>query len=181
MKFMPPESQSQRELMMAIRVKTGVSLKIDRKQWDRMQKRLLAPAGNKAVEVGWWRSMHSSGVPVAQVAAWNEEGHFNGGMFAGTYTPPRPFIRHGFIPLVKKDLSRYYSDINKIAMGTLSWQAFYLKMSKMLVATMQQTILEWDTPPNSPTTIGLKGFNDPLMNTGNMYEAIKHRIVRGTN
>lgn len=180
MKFMPLESQSLRGYLMSLRVRSKVTLKADRRQWDRMQKRLLSSAGNKSVDVGWWQSMHNSGVPVAQVAAWNEEGHINGGMFAGTYTPPRPFIRVGYINAVKKDMPRYLSDINKIAMGTLTWSSFYLKMSRMLVATMQQTILEWDSPPNSPATIELKGFNDPLMETGNMYEAIKHRIVRGT-
>src|SRR5690606_37223309 len=68
-------------------MRINVSVHKNTKQWDKMEKNLLRGA-DKVVRVGWWDSRHPSGVPTAQVAAWNEEGHMNGGIFSGTYTPP---------------------------------------------------------------------------------------------
>lgn len=161
-----------------MRLNYNVSLKSDTKQWDRMERRLLG--GNKTVDIGWWGTRHHSGETTAQIAAWNEEGHMNGGIFAGTITPPRPFIRTGFLPDAKKSIENYYPKIHLIAMGKLSWTAFYKRMAEDYVILMQETILKWNRPPNSPVTISMKGFNDPLINTGNMYDAVKHRIVRYT-
>lgn len=144
-----------------------------------MQRRLTR-SGDKTIQVGWWLSRHPSGVSTAQVAQWNDEGHINGGMFAGTYTPPRPFMRIGFIPLAtNKILPKYNSEIHKIAMGQTTWTALNNKLSVELRESLQSIILSWDTPSNSPVTIALKGFNDPLIGkTGNMYDAVKSRIVK---
>ena len=141
-----------------------------------MERRLRG--GDKSVQVGWWNSEHPSGVPTAQVAAWNEEGHINGGMFAGTVTPARPFIRTGFMPYSKNLVKAHYGDINDIAMGRSTWNEFYNKFGQQLVRVMQETIFKWDSPANSPTTIALKGFNNPLVETGYMQNSVKYKIVR---
>lgn len=155
----------------------SVKIKIDNKQWKKMERNLLRSA-NKTVEVGWWKSAHPSGVSAAQIAQWNEEGHVNGGMFAGTYTPARPFMRVGFMPMaINKILPKYTKDIHLIAMGKATWTSVHKRLSKELVEGLQATILSWDKPSNSPVTIGLKGFNDPLIETGNMYDAVRSRIV----
>ena len=41
----------------------------------------------------------------------------------------------------------------------------------------REAIKEWSTPPNAPLTIANKGFNDPLVHTGEMREAPEGRIV----
>ena len=81
-----------------------VSLKSDDKVWKRMAKN-LSRGGNKASAIGWWNSIHPTGIPVAQVAQLNEEGHENGAgsAYPGTITPARPFIRLGFLPKVEKE------------------------------------------------------------------------------
>lgn len=40
-----------------------------------------------------------------------------------------------------------------------------------------QAIKDWDTPPNAPATIADKGFDDPLVRTGEMRDAPAGRIV----
>lgn len=161
---------------MRLGLNTNVKLKIDNRQWQRMSRR-LSNGGNKTVRVGWWGDKHPSGPPVAQIAAWNEEGHINGGMFAGTVTPARPFIRTGFIPQSKKILQTLYPDFHAIAMGTLTWSRLYNNLGVRYVQLMQQTIFSWNSPANSPVTIALKGFNNPLVETGYMQSSVKYRIV----
>jgi hypothetical protein len=158
-------------------ITTSVKLKIDTRQWQRMERRLLS-GGDRSVQVGWWNSEHPSGVPTAQVAAWNEEGHMNGGIFAGTVTPARPFIRTGFMPHSKNIVKTYYGDINDVAMGRTTWTKFYKTVGEQLVKIMQETIFKWETPANSTTTIALKGFNNPLVETGYMQNSVKYKIVR---
>lgn len=162
---------------MRILLKPTVKIKIDNKQWKKMERNLLR-GGDKVVDVGWWNSSHVSGVPTAQVMQWNEEGHVNGGMFAGTYTPPRPFMRVGFAGEIKKIVPKYNNYVNSIAMGTMTWVGMRNKLSKELVDALKATILSWNSPSNSPATVALKGFNDPLIETGNSYDAIKSRIVQ---
>jgi len=41
----------------------------------------------------------------------------------------------------------------------------------------REAIKEWDTPPNAPFTVADKGFNDPLVRTGEMRDAPEGRIV----
>lgn len=159
-----------------MRINFDIKVQIDNKQWNRMSQRLTRGVP-KAVRVGWWSSRHPSGVPTAQVAAWNEEGHMNGGMFSGTITPPRPFIRTGFIPKSKKTLPKYYKYIHRIAMGTYTWGALHRMMAEDYKKLLQETILSWDSPANSAATVAIKGFNDPLIHTGNMYDSVKSRLV----
>lgn len=161
-----------------MKLKTTVKIKIDNKQWKRMSRNLLR-SGDKAINVGWWKSNHPSGMSSAQIAKWNEEGHMNGGMFAGTYTPPRPFIRIGFMPLViDKILPKYKNSVHMIAMGKMTWTSLHTNLSKELVDGLRQTILSWDRPTNSPVTVRLKGFNDPLIETGSLYDTVKAKTVK---
>lgn len=159
-----------------MKLATKVTIKINNKPWVAMKRRLTRSSA-KTVDIGWWGTRHPSGVPVAQVAAWNEEGHMNGGMFAGTRTPPRPFIRVGFLkkikPLVDAELAY---KVNLIAQGKMTWTTFYRDIGKQLVEIMQKEILDWNSPPNSPVTVEKKGFNDPLIETGTLYDSVKFRI-----
>ena len=36
---------------------------------------------------------------------------------------------------------------------------------------LKETIAEWSDPPNAPLTIERKGFNDPLVETGKLWNA----------
>lgn len=157
-------------------IKFDVDIVCDTKQWDKMARNLMRGAP-KAIRIGWWSTRHPSGVPTAQVAAWNEEGHMNGGMFAGTYTPPRPFIRTGFVPKSKKTLPKYFPYIHRIAMGQMSWGALYKMMAEDYVTLMKETILSWNSPANSPATVAIKGFNDPLIESGALYDSVKYKVV----
>lgn len=161
-----------------MKLATKVKITINNKPWIAMRRRLTR-SDARMIDVGWWGSRHPSGVPTAQVAAWNEEGHMNGGMFAGTRTPPRPFIRVGFYKEIRPLLqTRIVHGVNLIAQGRKTWTTFYRELGNDLVELMKEQILEWEKPPNKPSTVEMKGFNDPLIETGALYDSVKFRISR---
>lgn len=139
--------------------------------------RNLRRGNNQAVRVGFFDGRYPSGISVPQVAAWNEEGHFTGW---GGYSPPRPFIRLGFMKEVKqgKWFAKYVPMVNHIAHGRMTWKSLNQMIAGEFVDMMKRHILEWDSPVNSPTTIALKGHGDVLINTGLMYDRVKAKVVR---
>lgn len=159
-----------------MRITTTVKIVKDDKLWRKMYRNLSRPASQDSVEVGWWGNIHPTGVPVAQVAKWNEEGHMTGW---GGYSPPRPFLRVGAMRGIKKTIiPKYVSKVNDVAMGRITWPALNNMLAKDLQEAVQASILRWNYPPNRPLTIRLKGHGEVLINTGTMYDRVKTRIVR---
>lgn len=156
-------------------ITTDVKLHFDDRVWQKMEKRFTR-LKSKSVRVGWWRTQYSDGISVAQVAAWNEEGHINGGMFAGTVTPPRPFIRTGFSPKVKGVLKEYSQMLLLNLEGALGVGDFWQSFAEELKEKMKESILDFSVPGNSNVTIQMKGFDDPLINSGTMYDNVKTMI-----
>lgn len=122
-------------------------------------------------------SKHPYGVPrryrkqkertAAEVAAFNEYG--------GGHTPPRPFMRYCFQKNVRKWL-RYFDR---------TWLQFpdvrqtFWKMGDNIRGDLSETVLAWSTPPNAPSTVMEKGFNNPLVDSGNMSGDFIEIIVEG--
>lgn len=159
-------------------MRVKAKLRKDDRLWRRMV-RNLSKKHNNAIDIGWWNSKHPTGEPVAQIAKWNEEGHMTG---TGRFSPMRPFIRRGFMVTLKRNtLNEYNKYIHQIAMGKLTWAALNRILARDLVKSLQETILNWKTPANSPFTVEAKGFNDPLIWTGTMYDTIRTRTVRRAN
>lgn len=164
----------------------GKVLKADERVWKRMKKNLMK-GQQLAVNVGWMDgAIHSSekntmGVTQAQVAKWGEEGHANGGAYAGTITMARPAIRQGFMHIVKNTswLQAYVSfAFPRLANGTQTWTQFNHHLGKNAVDLMQQTIKVWNIPLNTQHTAELKGFNDPLIETGETVNSIQYKVAR---
>ena len=51
-------------------------------------------------------------------------------------------------------------------------------MKEELKMALQEAILEWDNPKNAPMTVQKKGFNDPLIETGTVYDQVRSRVSR---
>ena len=154
------------------------TIKEDRSGLEKL-KRILDPKNSKTLRTGWWGNMHPNArVPTATVAAWNEEGRVAGGKFEGAVIPPRPFIRLGFTPKMVSLVGRGSGQqLESVLNGTMSWESFYDNLADSLKEAMQDTITEWHTPPNSPVTIRIKGFNDPLVETGHMRDSVEVRVI----
>lgn len=160
-------------------MKISISVKSNDNVWKTMKQNLLR-GGDKESRVGWWNTQHPSGVPVAQIAQWNEEGHENGANSAvpGSSTPPRPFMRNGLIPRIPKILPEFVSKAHSVAMGRTTWDKVNQELGLKVKDTLQNIIEAWSSPPNSPITISLKGFNNPLIDTGVMLDTVQSKVVR---
>ena len=160
-----------------MKLSTSVTIKCNTKEWEKMKRRLQR--ADKAVEVGWWQTMHPTGVPVASIVQWQEEGFYNPSTsaFPGAYTPPRPFVRVDFMKQIPSLVNDYAIKFDMIARGTIRKSVFYNEMKDDLVNLLKKTMLDYSSPANSPTTVEIKGFDDPLINTGTTYDSIKSRLV----
>ena len=151
--------------------------------WNRLKRSLLTQQ-QKEVRVGWFPEhvygADNDNLQMAQVAAWNEEGHETAGMFSGGMpAPPRPFMRVWYPEELKQ------SGDAKLAFQTIAMSAF--KQVDVGVALnpagavfsnlLQQTMVKLNTPPNSEATIELKGFDDPLIETGQLASSVDYKVV----
>lgn len=92
----------------------------------------------------------------------------------------RPF----FTTTMDNNAKKYANDvIKKIfeAVGKCDKNVFIRQAEETLQQAkgdLQQSIVDWQTPPNAPSTIAKKGFNDPLRDTDQMLNAVNCKIVK---
>lgn len=127
----------------------------------------LVPESNGAhVKVGVLEnSKYPDGTPVPLVAFWNEY---------GTRTAPsRPFFRDTIA-----QNREAWSDMAKrgIAKGLPITEILGL-VGLQMETDIKTAIMTFDNPPNSPTTIAIKGTDSPLRRTMLLYDSIKSEVV----
>ena len=116
------------------------------------------------IEVGFFEGeKYPNGKSVAEVAAFNE--------FGGGHTPPRPFMRtccerrrNKWRKVVKDNLAK-----NPDVRTTMA------ELAQVMVEDLKDYIKIWTYPPNAPSTVAKKGFNDPLVDTGRMMNSVDWR------
>lgn len=135
---------------------------------DKLAKALadIADRMEGSVNVGFLAgATYPDGTSVAQVAFWNEYGT--------TKIPPRPFFR----TMIANESPGWGVMMSKAAKhfeysGTEVLRFMGLKISEQL----QQSIVGWQSPPNAPYTIAVKGFNKPLIHTGHMQNSVDFEV-----
>jgi hypothetical protein len=104
--------------------------------------------------------------PVAQVAFWNE--------FGTDGSPPRPFMRK----TVASKSPRWGVGLgNALRKTEYDAPAALAIMGEGIQGQMRQTITEFQDPANSQITKDLKGFNKPLVNSGQMLRAVDFQVL----
>lgn len=148
----------------------------DDSQWKKMRKN-LERGSHLAAKIGFFQDStygpENDNLTVAQVAQWQEEGNEK--------IPMRPFIRSGFMEKIQQKkwiTSEVIRWIDDIAMGRSTWTAMYNKLGPVFVKMMQKEIEDWKIPMNAPLTVQLKGFNDPLIDTGKMLDSVDYLLGR---
>lgn len=155
----------------------SIKITVDTSGWDKIKKNLLQ-ANKESLNVGFFPDSRygpeNDNLPVATVAMWQEEGD-------PVNYPPRPFIRMGFLPRLKtaEYVPVFQKAIKSVLDGQATFKQVYTKLGPVMVKGLQNEIISWDTPPNSPQTVEAKGFNDPLINTGKMLESVDFKVERG--
>lgn len=151
------------------------------KLWQQMKKRLTVLDGIEA-RVGWFSGQNygpeNNNLPIAQVAQWNEEGTPAAGW--GGPTPSRPFIRSFFIGLKKSKAFRDFmaNEIKYYIEGGGTSRHLAQRVGRFVRQGIRETIEKWTYISNATATIELKGFNDPLVETGTMAKSVSVKIVR---
>lgn len=120
---------------------------------------------NASVRVGVLEdATYPDGTSVAQVAFWNEYGT--------STTPSRGFFRYTVNEnrknwvLSTKNLMKLHKDPKQV-MGL---------MGEHIKGQIVQSIVSWSDPPNAPYTVAKKGFNKPLIDTGQMSRSISWEL-----
>ena len=124
----------------------------------------------KVIKAGVLKGAGSyKGVPIAQVAKWNEYGTKNG------HIPSRPFLA------IATDESKGWPSDVKSQIGGINSSADVNEALKTIGETMKKDIknLFGDRSklrPNAPSTIAKKGFDAPLIDTGKLQEVIDYEV-----
>jgi hypothetical protein len=149
----------------------------DDSEWRKMKKNLLK-GQQLCSKVGVFDKFYgpeNDNLPVATILMWNEEGNQN--------MPMRPSIRAGFIPELQKNAwidQQVINWLNMVMEGKMTWTTFYTKLGPQLADMMQKEIEKWSVPMNAPLTIELKGFNNPLIDSGTMVDSVESQLGRRT-
>ena len=152
---------------------------VDKSVWNNLKKS-FAKAEMLEDQVGWQDDAvygsDNENLPMAQVAQWLEEG------VASKNIPPRPFMRVGFKAALSKGANdaSFKRIVTAVANGQDVFKALH-KEGDSFRQTLRQVMIDWDTPRNAPTTVELKGFDDPLIETSELISNITSKTTkRGT-
>lgn len=136
---------------------------------DKLARKLAEIAKNMApgkLDVGFMSgATYPDGTPVAQVAFWNE--------FGTSRSPSRPFFR----TMIAKESAGWPELLGKAAVST----GYNARQTLSLIGEkinddLKSSIVGWQDPPNAPSTIAKKGFNKPLVDTGDMLRSTTYKV-----
>lgn len=129
-----------------------------------------------AVDVGFFpEDIHpKNDLPVATVAYVNEMGDpLNTYEGYPAPIPPRPFMRQTIAENVGQWGQAFYSGLKAVQYHT---NPALSGLGSLIQMQIRNSIVNWSSPMNAPLTIKLKGFNDPLQETGFMEDHVKVKV-----
>lgn len=113
-----------------------------------------------------------------QKAVWSEfgtRGGASGGGWGGP-VPERPFMRNSMNSNRGSYQSAMRASAVKILRGDTSLSTVLSKLGIKAQNDVQAEIVALASPPNSATTIALKGSSNPLIDTGEMRRAVTYKV-----
>ncbi|MXN51909.1 hypothetical protein GR158_12325 [Shinella sp. AETb1-6] len=140
----------------------------------------LSLRGPKKVKVGFPSGEADS--DNIQKAVWNEfgtRGGASGGGWGGP-VPERPFLRNAMRDNKGKYRNGMRASAAKLLTGKTSISVVLAKLGIMAQGDVQESITSLQSPPNSPTTIELKGSSNPLIDSGEMRGAVTYKVWDGS-
>lgn len=109
---------------------------------------------------------YPDGTPVGLVALWNE--------FGTKTSPPRPAIRQ---TIAKKGPGWPLAMARILKNNDYDSRRAAELMGEGIKGQVVKAIMEFDDPPNAPSTIARKGFNKPLIDTSLMVRSIDYEVI----
>ncbi|WP_430439082.1 hypothetical protein [Shinella sp.] len=155
------------------------TVEVKRKKRVDLSKVQTSLRGPKKVKVGFPAGEADS--DNIQKAVWNEfgtRGGASGGGWGGP-VPERPFMRNAMRENTGKYRNGMRASAAKILTGKTSVTVVLSKLGIMAQGDVQQSITSLSSPPNSSTTIELKGSSNPLIDSGEMRGAVTWKVWNG--
>lgn len=140
----------------------------------RTRKRKIVPLrGSTRVKVGFPKSK-SKRANILK-AVYNEFGTRGGGW--GGPIPERPFMRNAMRNNRRKYRDAMKVSARKIIAGQTTLDTVLNKLGALAQGDIQHEITVLVSPPNAPTTIALKGSSKPLIDSGEMRQAVTYQVI----
>lgn len=129
-------------------------------------KQAVDKAAGGTVRVGIIESQtYPDGESVAQVAYWNEY---------GTATiPARPFFRN----TIAEKQGEWADKAAELLKQSDDTNHALALIGEGVKGDIVETIQNFREPENAPSTVKKKGFNKPLIDTGDLWRAIQSEVV----
>lgn len=106
---------------------------------------------------------------VAEVAFWNE--------FGTVTAPERSFIR-STIDENRAELERITAKLlDQVLEGKIDTKKALDKLGFKIETLIKKKILDLNDPPNAPSTVARKGFNNPLVDSRRLWRSIAFETV----
>ena len=113
-------------------------------------------------------------------AVWNEfgtKGGASGGGWGGPI-PERPFLRNAMRNNTSKYRNAMASSAERILLGQATLDSVLTKLGTLAEQDVKNEITSLRSPPNSPVTIAMKGSDNPLIDTGEMRNAVRYKVEK---
>lgn len=144
------------------------SLTVNDAKWRKI-KAMIPEIAKASVKVGIQSDAgEQDGVSIAQYAFYNEFGTNN--------IPERSFLRTSMDENQAKYNRFIDNRFGKVLTLELTARQALDQLGLMAVSDVQAKITNIKTPPNSPSTIKLKGSSNPLIDNGTMRRAVRHEV-----
>jgi hypothetical protein len=119
------------------------------------------------IKAGIWDGMYPDGTKVVDVASRN---------IYGTESIPARDFRKLAIEGIKANILPTFK---RIILNSLKKRSIHVStvqdIGMAMQAEVKQAIIDMDTPPNAPSTIRAKGFDDPLIHTRRMLNSVEYK------
>lgn len=130
---------------------------------------------SQSVRVGFLEgATYPDGTPVAQVAAVQEFGSLRKTKDGRQWVRSRPFLRTA-VATNKEEWAKVFG----IALRRSGYSAAtaLATVGQQMVSDIQESIVGFSTPPNAPSTIRQKGYNNPLLRTRHMLRSVDAEVI----
>jgi hypothetical protein len=137
----------------------------------------LKALGKMSVKVGIPEGAgEQDGVPIAQYAAWNENGVI--GKKGGWKIPPRPFIK-GWVDNNETDIKTTAEKIwTGVTSGSMNADTAIIRLGEYGQDGIKAYIVKGNFASNAASTIKTKGSSKPLIDTGTMRNSIRYEVIK---
>lgn len=101
-------------------------------------------------------------------------GYYN--EFGTENIPARPFIRGTHDEKKREWATKITRRFRSLMYGHIDAEQFLRMVGRMSRDDIKAAVIAWSTPPNAPRTVAQKGFDDPLIETGEMRDAVRYNV-----